>query len=94
VSALIVSLEEAKLYLRLDGNEEDALIEGFIRTAEELCQNILRFPIEEMTIIPETLKQAVLFGLVSLYEKREDADMKSMIDVMIRLIAPYRREEW
>jgi uncharacterized phage protein (predicted DNA packaging) len=91
---LIVSLEEAKLYLRIDGNEEDALIEGFIRTAEELCQNILRFPISDLITIPETLKQAVLFGVVSLYEKREDADMKSTIDVMIRLIAPYRRELW
>ena len=38
VSVLIVSLEEAKQYLRIDGDEEDALITTFVNTAEELMR--------------------------------------------------------
>ena len=83
MGALVGSLEEAKLYLRLDGNEEDTLIEGFIRTTEEFCQNILRFPIAEFVTIPETLKQEVLYGVVSLNEKREDADIKYLLVISL-----------
>ena len=83
MGALVGSLEEAKLYLRLDGNEEDTLIEGFIRTTEEFCQNILRFPIAEFVTIPETLKQEVLYGVVSLNEKREDVDIKYLLVISL-----------
>ncbi|MEG0729632.1 MAG: head-tail connector protein [Anaerovoracaceae bacterium] len=33
---MVVSLEEAKLYLRVDGDEENMLITNFISTAEEI----------------------------------------------------------
>lgn len=34
-----VALEEIKLYLRLDGNDEDSLIESFITSARLYCEN-------------------------------------------------------
>ena len=34
-----VALEEIKLYLRLDGNTEDSLIESFITSARLYCEN-------------------------------------------------------
>ncbi|WP_096232267.1 head-tail connector protein [Thermoanaerobacterium sp. RBIITD] len=34
-----VSLEEAKLHLRVDGTEEDALISALISTAREFCES-------------------------------------------------------
>lgn len=40
---MILSLEEVKLYLRVDGDEENTLITNFIIAAEELCEGILRY---------------------------------------------------
>ena len=39
---MLVTVDEAKLYLRLDGTEEDALIQTLLETAESLCQDIDR----------------------------------------------------
>ena len=39
---MLVTLEETKEYLRIDGDYDDGLIEGFIATAQELCLTILR----------------------------------------------------
>ncbi len=91
---MVILLEEAKLYLRVDGDEENALITNFIITAEELCEGILRYPISEFTTVPETVKQAVIYGVSNMYEQRETFDVKSVIETMTRLLFSYRRESW
>ena len=89
-----ITLEEAKLYLKVDGETEDALIVSFIDSAEELCDDILRFPLTEFAEVPETVKQAALYAIGNLYEQRETLDMQSMIDLMKRLLFAYRKEGW
>ena len=91
---MVVTLEEAKLYLKVDGDEDNALITSCIGTAEELCQDILRFPISEFTEVPDTVKQAALYAVGNLYEQRENTDMKSMIELMTRLLFAYRKDGW
>lgn len=91
---MVITLEEVKLYLRVDGDEEDALITKFILTAEELCEGILRYELSELEIIPEVLKQAVMYAVVNMYERRENLDVKAVINTMINLLFPYRRESW
>jgi uncharacterized phage protein (predicted DNA packaging) len=91
---MVISLKEAKLYLRIDGDEEDTLITNFILTAEEICEGILRFPLTEFSELPETVRQAVLFIVANLYEKRENIDMKEVINVITRLLFSYRKEGW
>ncbi len=91
---MVVTLAVAKLYLRVDGDEEDTLITSFISTAEELCQGILRYPVLELTEIPEAVKQSVLFAVGNLYQQRENADIKEILEVMSRLLFAYRQEEW
>lgn len=91
---LIVTLEEAKLYLKVDGDEDNTLISDCINAAEELCEDILRFPVSEFLEVPETVKQAVLYAIGNLYEQRETMDMKTMIELMTRLLFAYRREGW
>lgn len=46
---MLVTVDEAKLYLRLDGTEEDALIQTLLETAESLCQDIVRTDFDELT---------------------------------------------
>lgn len=89
-----ISLEEAKLFLRVDGGEEDTLIAQFIITAEDLCQGILRYELTEFEEIPECIKQAVLYAVANMYEQRENFDVKNVIETMTRLLFSYRRESW
>ncbi|MBW8382218.1 MAG: head-tail connector protein [Youngiibacter sp.] len=91
---MLVTLEEAKLYLKVDGDEDNALISSFISTSEELCENILRFPLSEFVTTPESVRQAALYCIANLYEKREDLNMKEVIGVMIGLLSPYRKDGW
>ncbi len=90
----MLPLDEVKLYLRIDSNEEDALIASFLNTAQELCEGILRFPLSEFEELPETVKQAILYAVAAMYEKREGADIKETLDVLKRLLFTYRRESW
>jgi len=91
---LIVTLEEAKLYLKVDGDEDDTLISDCINAAEELCEDILRFPLTEFAEVPDTVKQAVFYAIGNLYEQRETLDMKAMIDLLKRLLFAYRKDGW
>lgn len=91
---MILTLNEAKLYLKVEDDADDTLILSFINAAEELCEDILRFSLTEFIEIPDTVKQAVLYAVGNLYEQRETLDMKAMLDFMTRLLFAYRREGW
>jgi uncharacterized phage protein (predicted DNA packaging) len=90
----VLSLEKIKLYLRIDGDEEDALIVSFLDTAQELCEGILRFPLNEFEELPKTVEQALLYAVATMYEKRERAKIQETLDVLKRLLFAYRRESW
>lgn len=91
---MIISIEEAKMFLRVDGDEENTLIAQLIVTAEDICEGILRYPISELNEIPESIKQAILYATANMYEQRENFDVKSVIETMTRLMFSYRRESW
>lgn len=91
---MVVSLEEIKLYLRVDGEEEDMLISTFINVSEDLVEGILRYSVSEFEIVPEIVKQAVMYSVANMYEKREDYDSKEVIDIMTNLLFSYRKDEW
>ena len=91
---MVISLEEAKLYLRVDGEEEDTLISNFIIAAEEICEGILRYPLSELTPVPKTINQAVLFTVANMYEQRETFQVSSVLETIKRLLFAYRNESW
>ncbi|GAA0109251.1 head-tail connector protein [Clostridium tertium] len=91
---MVITLEEAKLYLRVEGDEENMLITNFILSSQEICEGIIRYPLSELQVVPETVKQAVLYATANMYERREALDMKAVIDVLTRLLFSYRREGW
>ena len=82
----LISLEEAKGYLRVDTADEDAMIGILISAAERLCADVARLSdekweavssdTEDVSLLPirETMKVAILYALGYLFEHREEAD--------------------
>lgn len=91
---MVLTLDGVKLYLRIDGDEENTLITNFMLTAEEICEDVLRFPLDDFTEIPDTVKQSILYAISNMYEQRESFDVKLVIETMKRLLFAYRKESW
>ena len=87
----LISLEEAKGYLRVDTADEDAMIGILISAAERLCADVARLSdekweavssdTEDASLLPirETLKVAILYALGYLFEHREEADHHDLV---------------
>ena len=52
---MIVTLDETKKWIRVDPEDEDALIESFIMAAEDIVGGVLRFPLSEFEEVPEAV---------------------------------------
>ena len=85
----MVTLEEAKAYLRVDGSEEDELITRLIASSERLCPDTLRKEEPEETA---AFKMAVLFSVAYLYEHRDDADYHNLLLTLRSLLFGERKE--
>ena len=70
----MVTLEEMKNYLRVDYEDDDALIENMITAAKRQCMDILRTDSEDDLTVAQNGKIAVMFTAAYLYEHREEAD--------------------
>lgn len=69
----MVTVEEAKNYLRIDNDSDDGLIETMLSTAVQLCTDVSRLTKDEFLTSPLS-NVAVLFTIGYLYENREEAD--------------------
>ena len=85
----MVTVEEAKAYLRVDGNEEDDIIARLIASAERLCLDTIR---KEDPEEKAAFKMAVLFAVAYLYEHREDADYHNLLLTLRSLLFGERRD--
>ena len=54
----MVDLEEMKAYLRVDGDEEDGLIEKLMETAERLSKDVAR----DDALSTATMRMAMLYA--------------------------------
>lgn len=94
----MLTLQETKDFLRLDGDDEDALVSTLIVTAKELTEEVLRRKLTEFEEIPETVHQAMLIVVGTLYEERQiskdnsGVDIKETLDLVRRMLFAYRRE--
>lgn len=91
---MLVTVDEAKLYLRLDNTEEDALIQTLLETVESLCQDIVRIDFDEMEEVPEIVKVGIFYGVTYLYENREKADFDELTRMLKFLLYSVRKEEF
>ena len=87
---MIVNLNEMKGYLRVDFNDDDQLIDHIIIASENLCADIARLSVAELSMMP-TSKIAVMYAVAYLYEHREDADHHQLTISLRSLLEGVRR---
>ncbi len=87
---MIITLDEAKEYLRIDTDWEDNLITTLIESAENLCADVARLDVEEFETKGAVAKQAVFFALTYLYENRVGADYDKLPLVLRSLLFSIR----
>ena len=87
----LISLAEAKGYLRVDTADEDAMIGILLSSAGRLCADVARLSEEQwaavdsgeddpaLTTIRETMRVAILYALGYLFEHREEADHHALV---------------
>jgi len=100
VSALL-TLQEVKNFLRIDCDEDDALLSSLIITSRILVEDIIRSPIIEIETLPEPIKQAMLILIATLYEERqvfnnqkEGLNIIDTLDLVRKMLFAYRMEKF
>lgn len=92
----IISLDEAKTYLRVDYSDEDDLITNFILSAQKLVQDMTRLSDDDWSAADEDtlarVRIAVLYAVAYFYEHREEAD-HSALNLTLRSLLFGIREE-
>lgn len=99
----IVTLEQAKLHLRVDTDDEDAHIQMLIGVAQEQTENYLNRAVYEATedasaeddrplVANFSVRAAMLLMIGDLYANREDANESAnkFPQASRRLLDPYR----
>ena len=70
----MITLKEAKNYLRVDYEEDDKLIQNLLSTAKQLVMDVGRMSEEDFSVNEDTVRTAMLFVLGYLYENRSNPD--------------------
>ena len=98
----LISIDEAKEYLRVDSADEDAVINSLISAATNLVKDVGRVPEDKWTAViededdPETnalrsvLRVASLYALGYLFEHREEADHHELTITLRNLLFSIR----
>ncbi len=89
---MAVTLEEMKNYLRVDYDDDDALIESMVRASEKICMDIIRTDDRGVLEKDENAKIAVQYTAAYLYEHREDADHHALTLTLRSLLSGSRKE--
>ena len=100
----LISLEDAKAYLRVDSADEDSTIESLMTSAEQLCADVARLSDEQWerlnsdeedaSLAParKTLHVAILYALAYLFEHREEADHHALTLTLRSLLFALRED--
>lgn len=70
----MITLKEAKNYLRVDYEEDDKLIQNLLSTSKQLVMDVGRMSEEDFSVNEDTVRTAMLFALGFLYENRSNPD--------------------
>lgn len=84
---MLVTLKEAKEYLKVEFEDEDTLILTLLSTAEGVCSDILR---KELSEDADIAKTAVLYAIGVLYENR-GTDIKELVPTLKCILSGRRK---
>ena len=74
----MITLNEAKNYLRIDYEEDDKLICSLLDTAKSLVKDVGRMDEKKLVENEDTTRTAMLFCLGYLYENRSKPDYHAL----------------
>ena len=74
----MITLKEAKNYLRVDYDEDDKLIQKLLSTSKQLVMDVGRMSEEDFSVNEDTVRTAMLFALGYLYENRSNPDYNKL----------------
>lgn len=74
----MITLKEAKNYLRVDYEEDDKLIQNLLSTSKQLVMDVGRMSEEDFSVNEDTVRTAMLFALGYLYENRSNPDYNKL----------------
>jgi len=90
----MITLEEAKSYLRVDFDDEDEMIESLIQSSIKHSMDVARVNSEEELSKNPNGKIAVLYMTAYLYEHREEADYSELNLTLRDLLFGMRKAEF
>lgn len=94
---MILTVDEVKVHLRIEDDEEDDYIESLIRQAQSTAEDFCRVSFEdEETTAPEPVRLAVMLMVSHYYENRDNPDRAvygTMRIAFENLLYPYRDPE-
>ena len=88
----MITLKEAKNYLRVDYEEDDSLIQNLLSTAKNLVMDVGRMDESALAENEDTVQTAMLFALGYLYESRSNPDYQKLT-LNLRSILFAQRED-
>ena len=86
----LISLLQAKDWLRVDTCDDDDVIMRLELAAEQLVTSIMRLESSEELSNHEIAKVAVLYTLAYWYEHREDADHQALTLTLRSMVQSFR----
>ena len=92
-----VSLETAKLFMKIDGDAEDQLILMFIDAAEASVENYIGTPLADLEPIRGDLQRAILLLVSFYFEHRNIASFGMTVQMtpsIVTSILDSYRERW
>ena len=88
----MITLKEAKNYLRVDYEEDDKLIQNLLFTSKQLVMDVGRMDESALAENEDTVRTAMLFALGYLYENRSNPDYHKLT-LNLRSILFAQRED-
>lgn len=89
---MLIPMDAAKLYLKVDNDEEDDFIESLIESSEKIVMDVARLDEEGLLKDEKTTRIAVLYTLAYLFEHREEAEFHELTIKLRNLLFGVRTE--